>query len=110
VNDPVAGFLSYKHKKATKDFFIVRAGTGDQCSIEQGEFSDKPVGANWRRPVRKQGICRGCTQKLAECEGGRAADSEGKKHGKKNEASFRARDAVPASGARVGSMLHRDGK
>ena len=37
--------MSYKHKKVTKDFFVVRAGQGDQCSVVQGSFSDKPTGA-----------------------------------------------------------------
>lgn len=45
LTDQGAGFLSYKHKKATKDFFVVRSGQGDQCSVVQGEFSDKPTGA-----------------------------------------------------------------
>ena len=45
VTDQGAGFLSYKHKKETKDFFVVRAGQGDQCSVVQGQFSDKPAGA-----------------------------------------------------------------
>ena len=38
VTDQGAGFLSYKHKKETKDFFVVRAGQGDQCSVVQGQF------------------------------------------------------------------------
>jgi hypothetical protein len=45
VTDQGAGFLSYKHKKETKGFFVVRAGQGDQCSVVQGRFSDKPAGA-----------------------------------------------------------------
>jgi hypothetical protein len=45
VNDPGVGFLTYKHKKVTKDYFVMRAGQGDQCSIVQGDFSDKPDGA-----------------------------------------------------------------
>ena len=44
VTDQGAGFLSYKHKKATKDFFVVRSGQGDQCSVVHGEFSDIPAG------------------------------------------------------------------
>ena len=82
VNDQGAGFLSYKHKKATKDFFVVRAGQGDQCSVKQGEFSDKPVGAIGA-PYASKDSAEAALKQFPECKGGEASEFEGKKHGKK---------------------------
>jgi hypothetical protein len=82
VTDQGAGFLSYKHKKATKDFFVVRTGEGDQCSVKQGEFSDKPSGAIGAPYVSKD-YAEAALKKLPECKGGEASEFEGKKHGKK---------------------------
>ena len=83
VNDQGGGFLSYKHKKVTKDFFVVRAGQGDQCSVVQGEFSDKPTGAIGGAPYASKDYAEAALKKLPECKGGEASESEGKKHGKK---------------------------
>jgi hypothetical protein len=83
VNDPGAGFLSYKHKKETKDFFVVRAGEGDRCSVVQGQFSDKPAGAIGGAPYASKDYAEAALKKLPECKGGEASESEGKKHGKK---------------------------
>ena len=83
VNDSGGGFLSYKHKKVTKDFFVVRAGQGDQCSVKQGEFSDKPAGAIGGAPYASKDYAEAALKKLPECKGGEASESEGKKHGKK---------------------------
>ena len=65
-----AGFLSYKHKKETKDFFVVRAGQGDQCSVKQGEFSDKPTGAIGGAPYASKDYAEAAFKKLPECKGG----------------------------------------
>jgi len=83
VTDQGAGFLSYKHKKATKDFFVVRAGQGDQCAVVQGEFSDKPSGAIGGAPYASKDYAEAALKTLPECKGGEASESEGKKHGKK---------------------------
>ena len=83
VTDQGAGFLSYKHKKVTKDFFVVRAGQGDQCSIVQGQFSDKPAGAIGGAPYVSKDYAEAALKKLPECKGGEASEFEGKKHGKK---------------------------
>jgi hypothetical protein len=83
VTDQGAGFLSYKHKKETKDFFVVRAGQGDQCSVVQGAFSDKPAGAIGGAPYASKDYAEAALKKLPECKGGEASEFEGKKHGKK---------------------------
>jgi hypothetical protein len=83
LTDQGAGFLSYKHKKATKDFFVVRSGQGDQCSVVQGEFSDKPTGAIGGAPYASKDYAEAALKKLPECKGGEASEFEGKKHGKK---------------------------
>ena len=83
LTDQGAGFLSYKHKKATKDFFVVRAGQGDQCSVVQGEFSDKPAGAIGGAPYASKDYAEAALKKLPECKGGEASEFEGKKHEKK---------------------------
>jgi len=67
-----AGFLSYKHKKATKDFFVVRSGQGDQCSVVQGEFSDKPTGAIGGAPYASKDYAEAALKKFSECKGGEA--------------------------------------
>jgi hypothetical protein len=82
VTDQGAGFLSYKHKKETKDFFVVRAGQG-QCSVVPGQFSDKPTGAIGGAPYASKEYAEAALKKLPECKGGEASESEGKKHGKK---------------------------
>ena len=83
LTDQGAGFLSYKHKKETKDFFVVRAGQGDQCSVVQGQFSDKPAGAIGGAPYVSKDYAEAALKKLPECKGGEASEFEGKKHGKK---------------------------
>ena len=72
LTDQGAGFLSYKHKKATKDFFVVRSGQGDQCSVVQGEFSDKPTGAIGGAPYASKDYAEAALKKLSECKGGEA--------------------------------------
>lgn len=82
VTDPGAGFLSYKHKKATKDYFVVR-GQGDQCSIVQGNFTDRPDGAIGGAPYASKQYAEAALKKLPECKGGETTELDGKKHGKK---------------------------
>jgi hypothetical protein len=82
VADPGAGFLSYKHKKVTKDYFVVR-GQGDQCSIVQSDFTDKPDGAIGGAPYASKQYAEAALKKLPECKGGEMTEFNGKKHGKK---------------------------
>ena len=83
VTDQGGSFLTYKHKKVTKDFFVVRTGQGDQCSVVQGNFSDKPDGAIGGAPYASKDYAEAALKKLPECKGGEASEFEGKKHGKK---------------------------
>jgi hypothetical protein len=82
VADPGAGFLSYKHKKVTKDYYVVR-GQGDQCSIVQSDFTDKPDGAIGGAPYASKQYAEAALKKLPECKGGEMTEFDGKKHGKK---------------------------
>jgi hypothetical protein len=82
VTDPGANFLSYKHKKATKDYFVVR-GQGDQCSIVQGDFTDQPAGAVGGAPYASKQYAQAALKKLPECKGGESTDFDSKKHKKK---------------------------
>ena len=90
--------LPYRDKKVTKDFFVVRAGQGDQCSVVQGQFSDRPTGAIGGAPYASKDYAEAALKKLPECKGGEASEFEGKKHGKNDGAS--------ASGTIRGSAIH----
>ena len=83
LTDQGGSFLTYKHKKATKDFFVVRAGQGDQCAVVQSDFSNKPAGAIGSAPYASKDYAEAALKKLPECKGGEASDFEGKKHKKK---------------------------
>ena len=75
--------LPYRDKKVTKDFFVVRAGQGDQCSVVQGQFPDRPTAAIGGAPYASKDYAEAALKKLPECKGGEASEFEEKKHGKK---------------------------
>jgi hypothetical protein len=44
IYDPVVGeYADTKHAKVTKDYYVVREGNSDKCSIVTGEWANKPT-------------------------------------------------------------------
>ena len=84
-NDP-GGFLGYKPKKVGKDYYVVRKGQSDKCSIEAGKMEKKPDGAIGGAPYASKDYAKAALKKFPECKGGEADESiDTKKHGKKGE-------------------------
>ena len=38
------GFVDTNHPKVTKDYYVVREGQGDRCSVVAGDFGKNPEG------------------------------------------------------------------
>jgi hypothetical protein len=80
-------FLRSKHPKIGKDYYVVREGQSDQCSIVGGTWGDKPVGALGDAPYASEKYAKAALKTFPECKGGEvdATDSEkhtdSKKHG-----------------------------
>ena len=51
VTDQGAGFLSYKHKKETKGFFVVRAGRAISARLCRVSFQTSPLAQSGAPPT-----------------------------------------------------------
>jgi hypothetical protein len=68
--DPGQGFLQYKVPKVSRDYYIVRQGNSDKCSIVPGRFGQKPVGAVGDAPYANLGYAKTALRAAPECKGG----------------------------------------
>jgi hypothetical protein len=84
LRDPGAGFVEQKHPKVGKDYYVVRQGKSDKCSIVTGKFDDPPEGALGGAPYATKGYASAALKKFPECKGGESDEPiDKKKHGKK---------------------------
>jgi hypothetical protein len=83
IYDPGGGeYVDTKHSKVTKDYFVVRDGNSDKCSIVAGQWANKPAGALGTAPYASKGYAKAALKKLPECKGGETDEAVGKKHKK----------------------------
>jgi len=78
-----SGFVDTNHPKVTKDYYVVREGQGDRCSVVAGDFGKNPEGTIGGAPYASKKYATAALKKFPECKGGEATEPEGKKHGKK---------------------------
>jgi hypothetical protein len=81
-NPEGGGYVDTKHPKVTKDYFVVRDGNSDKCSIVTGEWADKPAGALGGAPYASQAYAKAALKKFPECKGGETDEAVDKKHKK----------------------------
>jgi hypothetical protein len=86
VIDPEQQFMPHKHPNIGHDYYVVRKGESDKCSIVKGSFADKPVGAVGATPYATIKFAKTALESSPECKGGLADDDTGQQtHGKKNK-------------------------
>jgi hypothetical protein len=73
------GYVDTKHPKVTKDYYVVREGKSDKCSIVTGEWANKPVGAIGGAPYANKNYAKAALKTFPECKGG---ETDHKKHKK----------------------------
>jgi hypothetical protein len=78
-------YVDTKHPKESRDFYIVREGASDKCSIVEGDWGETPSGAVGSAPYAGKDYARAAIKKLAECKGGESGSDEenDSKHRKK---------------------------
>jgi hypothetical protein len=69
--DPGLGFIQHKNSKVTKDYYVVKAGSG-KCSIVTGSFGKKPEGVVGDAPYASKGYAKTALESSPECKGGLA--------------------------------------
>jgi hypothetical protein len=77
------GYVDTKHPKVTKDYYVVREGKSDKCSIVTGAWADKPAGAIGGAPYASKDYAKAALKKFPECKGGEADEAADDKHRKK---------------------------
>ena len=80
LRDNPGGFLDYKPKKFGKDYYVVREGQSDKCSIEVGKREEEPVGAIGGAPYASKEYAKAALKTFPECKGGETDESADKKH------------------------------
>jgi len=66
-------------KKKSKNYYIVRKG--DQCTIQTGQFEEKPEGAVGDAPYATKNYAKSAIEKLPECKGTKVEPNEKHKKG-----------------------------
>ena len=66
-------------KKKSKNYYIVRKG--DQCTIQTGQFGEKPEGAVGDAPYATKNYAKSAIEKLPECKGTKVEPNEKHKKG-----------------------------
>ena len=75
-------YVDTKHSKVTKDYYVVRDGNSDTCSIVTGRWSEKPAGTLGGAPYVSKTYAKAALKKFPECKGGETDEAVGKKRKK----------------------------
>jgi hypothetical protein len=75
-------YVDTKHPKVTKDYYVVREGKSDKCSIVTGAWADKPAGAIGGAPYASKAYAKAALKTFPECKGGETDEAVDKKHKK----------------------------
>jgi hypothetical protein len=82
LTDPGGSFVRHKTSKLGKDYYLVREGGSNQCSVVTGTWEKKPEGAIGGAPYASKEYAMAALKTFAECKGGEADEDESK-HKKK---------------------------
>jgi hypothetical protein len=72
LTEPGEGFLAQKHPELGDDYYVVRKGQSNQCSIATGKWEKKPVGALGDAPYASEKYAKAALKTFPECKGGEA--------------------------------------
>jgi hypothetical protein len=65
------GFIGEKNRtKLGKDYYVVKDSESGKCSIEAGDYDDKPQGMVGDAPYASKKYAEAALKKSAECKGG----------------------------------------
>ena len=78
LTDPGGSFVRHKTSKLDKDYYLVRKGDSNQCSVVTGEWEKKPEGAIGDAPYASKEYAEAALKTFAECKGGEADEDESK--------------------------------
>jgi hypothetical protein len=64
--------------KLGKDYYLVRKGDSNQCSVVTGKWEEKPEGAIGGAPYASEEYAKAALKTFAACKGGEADEDESK--------------------------------
>jgi hypothetical protein len=73
------GYVDTKHPKLGKNYYVVRMGVGDKCSIVSGEWSNKPAGVLGGAPYASRKYAKAALKTFPECKGGEIEEAADEK-------------------------------
>ena len=78
-----SGVVDTNHPKVTKDYYVVREGQGDRCSVVAGDFGKNPEGTIGGAPYASKKYATAALKKFPECKSGNTDEAADDKHRKK---------------------------
>ena len=77
------GYVDTKRPKVGKNYYVVRKGQNDKCSIVTGEWANKPVGTIGGAPYASENYAKAALKTFPECKDGETDEAADKKHKEK---------------------------
>ena len=77
------GYVDTKRPKVGQNYYVVRKGQNDKCSIVTGEWANKPVGTIGGAPYASKDYAKAALKTFPECKDGETDEAADKKHKEK---------------------------